>query len=45
MYDNIINTWTVRDVKKRNIAKENKINYKELWTLDDAKQFIDSLIK
>lgn len=45
MYDNIINTWTVRDVRKRNIAKENKINYKELWTLDEAKQFIDSLIK
>ena len=34
-YQNAIVTWTISDVKKRNIAKENKLNYIELWNLND----------
>lgn len=34
-YNNAINTWTLRDVYKRNIAKENKLNYKEIWNIND----------
>ncbi len=32
-YNNAIITWTVRDVKKRNIAKENKLNYYEFFSM------------
>ena len=32
-YDNAIKTWTIRDVNKRNIAKENKLNYKEFFSI------------
>lgn len=34
-YDNAIITWTIRDVNKRNIAKENKLNYKEIWSIEE----------
>ena len=34
-YDNAIQTWTVRDVNKRNIAKQNKLNYIEFWNLNE----------
>ena len=44
-YQNAINTWTNLDVRKRTIAKNNNLNYKEFWNLNDAKQFINSLIK
>ena len=30
-YDNLISTWTIRDVNKRNIAKNNKLNYLEIF--------------
>lgn len=30
-YKNAIETWTVRDVKKRKIAEENKLNYKTIY--------------
>lgn len=33
-YENAIETWTIRDVKKRNIAKENKLNYLEIFSND-----------
>ena len=33
-YDNAIKTWTVRDVKKHNIAIQNKLNYIVLWKED-----------
>ena len=32
-YNNAIITWTIRDVKKRNIAKENKLNYYEFFSM------------
>ena len=33
-YDNAIETWTIRDVKKRNIAKLNNLNYLEVFSND-----------
>ena len=33
-YDNAIETWTVRDVKKREIAKKNSINYLEIFSMN-----------
>ena len=44
-YQNAINTWTNLDVRKRTTAKNNNLNYKEFWNLNEAKQFIYSLIK
>ena len=35
-YKNAIVTWTVSDVKKRNTAKKNGLNYIELWDLNDV---------
>ena len=42
-YNNAINNWTERDVNKRNKAKENNLSYKEVWTLEEGKEFIDKL--
>lgn len=39
-YKNAINTWTVRDVNKRNIAKKNNLNYIEFWNLNDVHEFL-----
>lgn len=38
----VIDTWTVRDVKKREIAKQNHLKYVVFWKCDlsDAKQWI-----
>ena len=32
-HNNAINTWTIRDVKKRNIAKQNNLNYLEIFSI------------
>ena len=32
-YNNAINTWIIRDVNKRNKAKENNLNYIEFFTI------------
>ena len=42
-YSNAIKTWTIYDVKKRNYAKEHNLNFKEVWSLEEGKDFIDSL--
>ena len=34
-YINAIQTWTIRDVNKRNIAKQNKLNYIEFWNINE----------
>lgn len=34
-YDNAIVCWTIRDVKKRNIAKQNNLNYIEIWNINE----------
>ena len=39
-YDNAIETWTVRDVLKRETAKNNKLNYLEVFT-----ESLDKIIK
>lgn len=33
-YDKAIETWTVRDVNKRNIAKQNNLNLIEIFSID-----------
>ncbi len=42
-YDNAIRCWTISDVKKRNKAKENNLNFHEVWSLNDGKKLIDDL--
>jgi len=42
-YDIAINTWTVRDVNKRNIAKDNNLNYMEFWNINELKEWLNSL--
>lgn len=34
-YDNAIETWTVRDVKKRQCAENNHLDYIVFWTFDE----------
>ncbi len=40
-YDNAIETWTKRDVLKRNTAKTNNLNYVEIWNVADVVDFIE----
>lgn len=42
-YKNAIKNWTIRDINKRNKAKENNLNFKEVWSLEEGKEFIDKL--
>ena len=37
-----INVWTKLDIEKRNCAKDNKLNYVVLWTIEDIQNWIDS---
>lgn len=39
-YQCAIQVWTIGDVKKRNLAKENKLNYVELWNENDIKEWL-----
>lgn len=43
-YKNAICTWTIRDVKKRNIAKQNKLNYLELFDIKDKNKIINTIL-
>lgn len=36
-YNKAIDVWTHLDIKKRNIAKENNLNYIECWNIEDIK--------
>ena len=40
-YNNVITTWTIRDVNKRNIAKQNNLNYLEFWNINELKEWIN----
>lgn len=40
-YKVAINTWTIRDVNKRNLAKQNNINYLEIWNINELKNWIN----
>ena len=42
-YNNAINTWTVRDVNKRNIASKNNLNFLEFWNINELKLFIKQM--
>jgi len=48
-YEGAINVWTIKDPLKRNTAKENKLNYIEIWDLDidnlDIRNVIDEYFK
>ena len=35
-YNNAYQTWVIRDVTKRNIAKQNKLNYHEIFSIKFA---------
>ena len=39
-YDALIETWTIRDVKKREMAKQNNLNYLEFWNINELKEWI-----
>ena len=39
-YDNAIETWTVRDVKKRKYAIDNNLRYVVLWTEKEVREYV-----
>lgn len=39
-YDAVIYNWTIRDVKKRETAKQNNLNYIEFWNIEELKEWI-----
>ena len=39
-YNNAINCWTIRDTNKRNIAKQNKLNFIEFWNISELIEWI-----
>lgn len=41
-YDNRILTWSVLDVKKRNIAKNNNLNFIEFWNIVEFNDWINN---
>lgn len=43
-YKNAIVTWTIRDPMKRQIASNNKVNFKEFWNLNELKTYIMQFI-
>ena len=42
-YDNAINTWTKRDIKKRNQAKKNNLFYVELWNYEEGMKLFEEI--
>lgn len=40
-YDALIETWTIRDPKKREIAKKNKLNYLEFFNINELKNWLN----
>ena len=40
-YKNALNTWTIKDVEKRNTAIENNLNYLEIFGKTDLNKYID----
>lgn len=43
-YQNAVYNWTIRDVKKRNIAHENNLKFYEFWNKKDLVEFVKELI-
>ena len=44
-YKNILETWTIRDVKKFNKAKENNLNYLAFYTEKEMIKWIENELK
>lgn len=42
-YEGVIRTWTKRDPLKRKIAKENNLNWKEFFTVDEVKAWLQTV--
>lgn len=42
-YKNAIHTWTVSDVKKRQVASDNNLHWYEVWNIDEFKHIINTL--
>ena len=42
-YKNAIETWTIRDPKKRHIAIENRLNWLEFFTFKDFLNWFNNL--
>ena len=40
-YKNALNTWTIKDVEKRNTAIQNNLNYLEMFGKTDLNKYID----
>lgn len=40
-YNSAIETWTIRDINKRNIAKQNNLNFIEFWSVQELKDWLD----
>ena len=38
-----ITIWSIKDVEKRECAKRNNLNFKEVWSLEDGKIFVNDL--
>ena len=45
MYKNAIETWTIRDVKKRNTAKMNNLNWLEFFSMQEFDEWLNSIKK
>ena len=41
-YQNAINTWTIRDVNKREIANKNGLNYLEFFSYKDFLKWFEN---
>lgn len=41
-YNNAIKTWVINDVKKRNKAKENNLNFLEFWSKNDLYDYFNN---
>lgn len=40
-YKNALNTWTIKDIEKRNTAIQNNLNYLEIFGKTDLNKYID----
>ena len=38
-----ITIWSIKDVEKRECTKRNNLNFKEVWSLEDGKNFVNDL--
>lgn len=42
-YKNAINVWTVRDVEKNSVAKQNRLNYIAIYTIDEFNVLLNAI--